>query len=282
MKISFLSGKGGAGKTFFACSFAYVLYKSGNNIVLADFDTEEPNSYLFFEGEEDVKTIYRPLPEVDMDKCVHCDVCTNACGFNAIAILPSSSMVFPDLCHSCMGCAKLCPTNAIGEKDHETGTLHIRKGKFPLIYGKLKIGEASSISLMEEIEKEIEKINPNIIVIDGPPGNACPAIETIRYSDYVFFVIDSTPAGIEDAKGTISVAHKLGIKGGIILNRYMKKADVDREIENVVSEYGYKVLYKMPFDENTAKLYAKRELMVMHNKDMFNDILKLYEEVKNA
>ncbi len=279
-KIAFVSGKGGAGKTMFACSFAYVLKEKGKSVLLMDLDTEEPNSYLFFEGEEEKKEITRPLPDVQMDKCIHCNICSDACGFNAIAILPSSSMVFPDLCHSCMGCAKLCPTDAIAEKPHTTGFLYRRSAEIPLIYGKLQLGEASSIPLMEEIEKALSEYDVDIAVIDGPPGNACPAVETINYADYIIFVVDATPAGISDIQNTIEVAYQLNKKGKIILNRY-EENDVTKKFEKDIKEkYGYEVIYKQSFDRKIAELYAHKTIPVKQKEELFENIYKIYKQVE--
>ena len=38
-----------------------------------------------------------------------------AAKFNAIAALPARTLIYEELCHSCGGCARVCPSGAITE-----------------------------------------------------------------------------------------------------------------------------------------------------------------------
>jgi MinD superfamily P-loop ATPase len=106
MIISIASGKGGTGKTTIAVNLALSL----PNVQLLDCDVEEPNSHIFLKPEiDDVKSACTLMPAVDKELCDYCGKCAAACEYNAIVVLPTQVMVFPELCHGCGLCSMVCP-----------------------------------------------------------------------------------------------------------------------------------------------------------------------------
>jgi len=110
MIISVASGKGGTGKTTIATNLALSLGKCQ----FIDCDVEEPNANIFLKAKinnsEDVTVGF---PEIDKTKCDYCGKCSEFCAYNALAVVPSNILVFPELCHSCGGCELVCPKDAI-------------------------------------------------------------------------------------------------------------------------------------------------------------------------
>jgi MinD superfamily P-loop ATPase len=109
MIISIASGKGGTGKTTVAVNLALSL----PDVQLLDCDVEEPNSHIFLKPEiDDVTSACTLVPEVDHNLCDYCGKCAE---YNAIVVLPTQVMVFPELCHGCGLCSMVCPRDAISE-----------------------------------------------------------------------------------------------------------------------------------------------------------------------
>ena len=113
MIISIASGKGGTGKTTIATNLALSLGKAQ----LIDCDVEEPNANIFLKADiaESVDVTVE-VPKIDKEKCDYCGKCSEFCAYNALAVVPSSVLVLPELCHSCGGCELVCPQDAISWK----------------------------------------------------------------------------------------------------------------------------------------------------------------------
>jgi MinD superfamily P-loop ATPase len=121
MIITIASGKGGTGKTTIATNLAR---SAQEPVLLLDCDVEEPNAHLFLQPEIAATTpVYKPIPQVDEQKCTYCGKCSEICAYNALAVLAEHVLVFAELCHGCGGCTRLCPEGAITEVGQELGVV---------------------------------------------------------------------------------------------------------------------------------------------------------------
>jgi len=122
MIVSIASGKGGTGKTSIAVNMALSI----RNVQLLDCDVEEPNAHLLLHPKiSRIEPVYVPVPFVNEKLCDHCVKCSKFCQYNAIFVSPEKVLIFPELCHSCSGCALVCPKKAITEDKHKIGTLKL-------------------------------------------------------------------------------------------------------------------------------------------------------------
>jgi MinD superfamily P-loop ATPase len=102
MIITVASGKGGTGKTTVAVNLALSL----ENVQLLDCDVEEPNAHILLQPEiHETKPVYTRVPVISEELCDYCGKCSKFCAYNALFVAPKTVMVFPELCHSCGGCA---------------------------------------------------------------------------------------------------------------------------------------------------------------------------------
>ncbi len=249
MIIAIASGKGGTGKTTVAVNLALSL----EHIQLIDCDVEEPNSNLFLNLElEKVEDVSIPFPVIDEERCTHCGKCSELCEYNALAVLPDRVMVFKELCHGCGLCQIACPQGAITEKNRVIGTIEKGKNDIEFLQGVLNIGEAMSTPLIKRLKEKIDA-RKNVI-LDVPPGVACPVIEAISGVDYCLLVTEPTPFGLYDLKLAMELCRGLGVRFGIIINR---DGIGNKDTENFCNEQGIPILLRIPYDRKIAELYSE-------------------------
>ncbi|MCK4938061.1 MAG: ATP-binding protein [Methanosarcinales archaeon] len=271
MIISIASGKGGTGKTTIATNMALSIAKAQ----LLDCDVEEPNSHLFLNMDlEKVEDVCLLFPVVDKEKCDFCQKCSKFCQYNAIAVLPSDIIVFPQLCHGCGGCTLVCPKGAITEEKRIIGIIKGGTSEGVEFYnGMLNIGEPMATPVIKTLKKKIAKGKNTIL--DSPPGTSCPAVETIRGTDFCLLVTEPTPFGLYDLKLAVEVVKHLTIPFGVIVNR---DGIGDDSVEKFCMESNIPVLMKIPQNEDIARLYSNGTPFVSEMpgwKEKFGNLFKV-------
>ncbi len=277
MIISVASGKGGTGKTTVATNLALSIGKAQ----FIDCDVEEPNANIFLKAKikehEDVSV---SIPEMDKEKCDYCGKCSEFCVYNALAVVPSDVLVFPELCHSCGGCELVCPKDAVSWNERIIGRLeHGQVEDIDFYHGLLNVGEMQAVPVIKALKRKVDK-SKNVI-IDVPPGTSCPVIESISGSDYCILVTEPTPFGLHDLKLAVEVTRHLNIPFGVIINR---DGIGDRKVERYCKNENIPVLLKIPERRKIAHLYSKGIILaseVYEWHEMFGLVFnRIQEEVK--
>ena len=274
LKIVVASGKGGTGKTLVAVNLA--LSVNANQII--DCDVEEPNDHIFLNPVETKNEKVQILvPEINEDKCTYCRKCAEFCQFNALFIAGETAMVFKELCHSCGGCKLICPEDAITEKPRAIGEITVGKSEeIELVYGKLNIGEALAVPIISAVKEHINK--EGLVVLDSPPGTACPVVETVDGSDYCIMVTEPTPFGLHDLEVAAEVVMQLGIPLGVVVNF----AGIgDRGVYDFCEKKNIPVIMEIPYDRRIAELYSNGISFTAEMpewKPRFQELLKAIRE----
>ncbi|NQS89903.1 P-loop NTPase [Patescibacteria group bacterium] len=274
MVICVASGKGGTGKTTVAVNLALSL----GNVQFLDLDVEEPNAYIFLKPKiTHTKSVGVLVPQIDEEKCSYCGKCADFCNYNAIAVVKGKVLFFPELCHNCGGCALVCPEGAIKEVTRPKGVIEegIAAGSIHFIQGELIVGEAVSPPLIKAVKKAA---NTNqITIIDVPPGTSCPAVESVKGSDFCILVTEPTPFGLNDLILAVEVVKKLKIPFGIVINR----ADVgDKKVDEYCEREKIPVLMRIPMDEEIAKAYSRGIPVIEVKPEYKENFIGLYKKVE--
>ncbi len=276
MIISVASGKGGTGKTTIAVNLVLSLQKG--TVQLIDCDVEEPNSHIFLSPTiHRVTSVGIPVPRIDESKCTYCGKCAKVCEYHAMAVILKNVLVFDELCHGCGACSYLCPEKAIFEVEREIGIIQEGSANgIPFANGVLNVGEPMASPLIRKTKEKIQK--EKIVILDAPPGTACPVIETVKGSGFCILVTEPTPFGLNDLELAVGMLEKLGIQMGVVIN----KADIgDRKVWDYCDSQNIPILMEIPMDRQIAESYSRGIPIVVENPSYIQKFEGLFEKIKN-
>ncbi len=273
MILAVASGKGGTGKTTVAVNLALVLTEP---VRLLDCDVEEPNAHLFLRPQiHGTEEVYVPIPEVDGQLCTSCGECGSFCQYNAIVSLKTEPLIFPELCHGCGGCTLVCPAGAIHEIPREVGVIERGlRGHIRFSQGRLNVGEAMAVPVIRALKRDCE---PGMLtIIDAPPGTSCPAVTSVRGSDFVLLVTEPTPFGLNDLVLAVEMVRALKLPFAVMVNR---SDSGDRAVFEYCEEQGITVLMELPENRRLAEAYSRGEPAVEALPELRRSFLRLYESI---
>lgn len=249
MRIAVASGKGGTGKTTVAVNLAL----AGDTVQLLDCDVEEPDCNIYLRVDlEKVEDVFLPVPEIDKEKCTFCGKCSAFCQYNALAVFAENVLVFKDLCHGCGGCALVCPEAAITETKKAVGVLEHSVTPLSFVRGVLNIGEVMATPVIKALKRKID--DKKTVILDSPPGNGCPVIETVFGCDFCVLVTEPTPFGLHDLKMAVTLTKVLHVPCGVVIN----KAGIgDDTVQEYCKKEDIPVLLTIPHDRTIAELCSQ-------------------------
>lgn len=273
IRIVIASGKGGTGKTMLAANIAYCLSQKAD-VTLADCDVEEPNVHLFFPSVHVDSTVCVANPEIDREACTLCGRCADFCRYGALVVMQDKVFFNSSLCHSCGGCMLVCPERAISEKPRVIGAVEVRTPSptLRIITGRLNEGEVAVPFIISSVKTSFA--SDETVIIDGPPGIACPVIETLRGADACILVTEPTPFGLHDLILAADVAEKLGIPASVVIN---KSDGRDEDIVAFCEERGIPLLLRIPYSREWARLHGEGDLIARHSVEWQEKFLRVFD-----
>jgi MinD superfamily P-loop ATPase len=195
-------------------------------------------------------------------------------------VIKSHVLVFPELCHGCGGCSRICPEGAISEIPKVIGILEEgMSDPLAFVHGRLEVGEAMSPPLIKAA-RGVANEN-GVVIIDSPPGTSCPVIAAVKGSNFCILVTEPTPFGLNDLELAVEVVRELGIPSGVVINR----ADIgDQAVKNFCNRKGIPVLMEIPEDRQIAEAYSRGQMMINvlpSYKEKFQELFAAIEQMAN-
>ncbi|MGM0445153.1 MAG: ATP-binding protein [Bacillota bacterium] len=284
-KITVISGKGGTGKTTVVANLSYLF----NDLVLADCDVDAPNLHLLLNPENRESEVFKSnkLAVKDQSKCTDCGICCDVCRFNAVD--PVSYDIDSYKCEGCGVCVAMCPEDALSLKLLDTGEIYNSTTRFgPMVHASLKMGSDNSGKLVSEVREKAaqkaEKLNKELVLIDGSPGIGCPVISSITGVDLVLFVTEPSKSGFSDLKRVAQVIKHFKIPALAVINKYDINEKISKEIEKYLKEEEIELVGKISFSSDIVDSLRNAELIVEKDEEnkVSQEIKSIWEKVKES
>ena len=279
MKIAIASGKGGTGKTTVATNLALTIARLRKPVQYLDCDVEEPNGHIFLKPNiEKTQAVTVDVPEVNLRECTGCGKCGEICQYSAIVHLKDNNVLtFEQLCHSCGGCLRVCPAEAIKPKPLNIGDIEFGKADdVDFVGGRLHIGSVRTPSLIKEVKSHINE--DRLAIIDVPPGTSCPVVEAVRGADFVLLVTEPTPFGLNDLKLAVGLVRQMNLPFAVAINRY---GIGDEEVEKYCKTENINICLKLPDDRRIAEAYSSGKMIIDALPEYKNQFDKLYHQFES-
>jgi len=275
-----VSGKGGTGKTTITASFTYL----AKNKVIADCDVDASDMHLIT-APDILNTIPfkgRKKAVVNEDKCISCGKCEPACHFDAISDI---NKINPIKCEGCGVCDLVCPVDAIDMVETIAGDLHISESRYgPMIHARLRIGEENSGQLVTLVRQYAKIMSADrkkeLIIIDGPPGTACPTTSAVTGTNLAVVVTEPTLSGLHDLKRVTDVIKHFRVEPVVIVNKYDINKNMTDKIQEYCNEKNIPLLGKIPFDKVVVEaMVAGKSIPEYYNGELTIIIKEIWEKV---
>ena len=277
--VAVASGKGGTGKTTVAANLARTARDAGQNVQYLDCDVEEPNGHIFLKPQDmSSRQVTVDVPQVDVEKCTACGQCGQICQYGAIICIKENVLTFEPLCHSCGGCLRVCPDEAITPKALEIGAIECGEaGGIDFVSGRLNVGHVRTPTLIKEVKKHIRP--ETLAILDVPPGTSCPVVEALKETDFVLLVTEPTPFGLNDLKLAVALVCELNLPFAVVINRDgIGDDDVDRYCEAEAVE----IAFRLADDRRIAEAYSSGRMIVEVLDDYKKEFLGVYSYLERA
>ncbi len=294
MIVAIASGKGGTGKTTVAVNLALSITTESAttlsakphpaNPLFLDCDVEEPNAALFLQPAiQERQDVGQMVPEVNLEKCTYCGRCAEVCQYHAIAVVGEKVLTFPELCHGCGSCTLNCPPGAIREVLRVMGDIERGNARsLTFAQGTMNVGEPMAVPIIRQLKRWVIPSDPReqFVILDAPPGTACPVVETMRGADFVLMVTEPTPFGLHDLRLAVEVARdELGLPVGVVINR---DGVGDRGVDEYCEAESIPILMRIPLDRRIAEAYSEGIPLVTALPEYRERFQELYTAIEHS
>jgi len=283
-----ISGKGGTGKTSLTASFASLNRTS----VIADCDVDASDLHLVLSPVIERQELFKSGHEavIRKDDCIGCGTCRDKCRFDAVheARRYGRASVFtidPFFCEGCGVCVRFCPEEAIDFPERVCGEWMVAETRYgPMVHARLTPGAENSGKLVSTVKNEARRIakerNMPWIIIDGPPGIACPVIASITGASLTLVVVEPTLSGVHDMERVLALTKHFNIPTFVCINKWELNPVIAGRIERGAKSAGASFAGMIGYDSSVTAAQIMGIPVVEYGGQAAQDIRKIWRNIE--
>lgn len=288
-EIVVISGKGGTGKTSITASFAAL----AGSAVIADCDVDASDLHLVLSPRIRKREEFRSGREavIRTDDCIGCGACRDDCRFHAVRVVHHGSFkkafaIDSLSCEGCGVCVRGCPVQAIDLPERVCGEWFVSESRFgPMVHAQLAIGAENSGKLVSTVRKQARKLaeefNRPWLIVDGPPGIACPVIASITGASLALIVIEPTMSGVHDMERVLALTGHFGIPAMICVNKWELNPQITGQIESSAQSSGASLAGRIHYDRAVTNAQTDGLTVVEYGGQAAEDIRLIWRNVED-
>jgi len=283
-EVVVISGKGGTGKTSLAGCFAAL----SSNAIIADCDVDAADLHMLLSPEVLEVTDFISGHEafIRHNECTGCGACFEKCRFEAVIKSTDGKFIVDPLrCEGCGVCVEVCPVDSIDFTPAHCGELYKSHTRFgPMVHARLGIASENSGKLVSTVRREAaalaEKLNRDLLIVDGPPGIGCPVIASITGASLVVVVTEPTLSGRHDMIRVVELASHFSIPVLVVVNKCDINPEMTVEMEEEIAIAGAEPIGRIPYDRAFTTAQINGRTLVEESSGMpVKNIITIWERV---
>jgi MinD superfamily P-loop ATPase len=197
--------------------------------------------------------------------CTGCGLCFEKCRFEAVMKSADGRFaVDPLRCEGCGVCVEVCPADSVDFTLAHCGEWYYSHTRFgPMVHARLGIASENSGKLVSTVRREAaalaEKLNRDLLIVDGPPGIGCPVIASITGASLVVVVTEPTLSGRHDMIRVVELANHFSIPVLVVVNKWDINPELTAVIEGEALTKGAMPIGRIPYDRafTTAQINGR-------------------------
>ena len=284
-----LSGKGGTGKTSLTASFAVLARQR----VVADCDVDAADLHLVLAPRLRERHEFRSgdLAVIRPDVCTACGDCLALCRFDAIrkgadGHAEAGFRVDPLACEGCGVCARFCPVGAVELRERVCGEWMVSDTRCgPLVHARLAIGSGSSGKLVSTVRQAARQLaearGDALVIVDGPPGIACPAIAALTGASRLLAVAEPTVSGEHDLDRLLVLARHFDVPVSVCVNKWGVNPGMTERIERRARRAGAGVVGRVRQDPAVSRAQVRGRAIVETGAAAADDVRRLWDQLRS-
>jgi MinD superfamily P-loop ATPase len=275
-----LSGKGGAGKTSLAASFAMLAHRP----TVADCDVDAADLHLLLKPRVGERHVFMSghLAAIRQDDCTICGHCESLCRFGAIAMTDEGCLqVDPVRCEGCGVCVRVCPADAIDFPERQCGEWMISEAVCgPMVHARLGIAAENSGKLVATVRRQARRVAEDagcrLVIVDGPPGIGCAVIASVTGASQVLLVTEPSVSGEHDLERVLALTRHFGIAASVCVNKWDINPEMTERIEQKARLAGASVVGRVRYDPTVVRALLQEQSIIETDAPCAEDIRQIW------
>jgi MinD superfamily P-loop ATPase len=176
-------------------------------------------------------------------------------------------------------CYRKCPAEAIRFEPADSGEWFRSSTPYgELFHARLYPGEENSGKLVTLVKKKAEErareTGAELLLVDGPPGTACPVLAALTGADLAVVVAEPTVSSMSDMERIAGVIRHFDMPFGVLINKGTLNEDNRERIEKYCRDRKIPLFGVIPFHPNFHRAVSACTPYPEFTRDEIHDLLE--------